>query len=258
MQCGLLVNYLLESIIKKENKGIGKSSIIGTKLKKRLKTNFKAASSPEKKNQNGEEIGEGSIKPIESSAPLKTEEIENIYNQEKEDFLKTKITINKTDLETAAEMAENSNKAAIDKIVNRSPGLIVHNIVNIDSQLDFEKNNWDTTFRLSNTLQERLDHILEQARKKVSSLSFPGEIIDEIPNDPLATEKSIETEDIYLDDSLRQLLSSENQLIFSQPSTDDRTDFEVNVSRDDFIVFKSPALTTVSIAKKDLKNLLEK
>ena len=155
-------------------------------------------------------------------------------------------------------MAENSNKAAIDKIVNRSPGLILHNIVNIDSQLDFEKNNWDTTFRLSNTLQERLDHILEQARKKVSSLSFPGEIIDEIPNDPLATEKSIETEDIYLDDSLRQLLSSENQLIFSQPSTDDRTDFEVNVSRDDFIVFKLPALTTVSIAKKDLKNLLEK
>ena len=103
-----------------------------------------------------------------------------------------------------------------------------------------------------------MDHILEQARKKVSSLSFPGEIIDEIPNDPLATEKSIETEDIYLDDSLRQLLSSENQLIFSRPSTDDRTDFEVNVSRDDFIVFKSPALTTVSIAKKDLKNLLEK
>ena len=101
-------------------------------------------------------------------------------------------------------MAENSNKAAIDEIGNPTPGLIVHDTVNVDSQLDFEKNDLDTTFRLSNTLQERLDNILEQARKKVSSLRFPGEVIDEIPNDPLATEKSIETEDIYLDDSLRQ------------------------------------------------------
>ena len=155
-------------------------------------------------------------------------------------------------------MAENSNKAAIDEIVNPTPGLIVHNTVNVDSQLDFEKNDLDTTFRLSNTLQERLDNILEQARKKVSSLTFPGEVIDEIPNDPLATEKSIETEDIYLDDSLRQLFSSENQLIFPQPSTDDRADFEVNVSGDDLVVFKSPALTTVRIAKKDLKDSLEK
>ena len=210
MQYGLLVNYLLESIIKKENKGIGKSSIIGTKLKKRLKTNFKAASSPEKKNQNGEEIGEGSIEPIESSTPLKTEEIENIYNQEKEDFLKTKITINKTDLETAVEMAEDSNEAAIDEIVNPTPGLIVHDTVNVDSQVDFEKNDLDATFRLSNTLQERMDNILDQARKKVSSHRLPGEVIGEIPNHPLTTEKSIETEDIYLDNSLRQLFISEN------------------------------------------------
>ena len=146
-----------------------KKKRLENKLKKRLETDFKAESSPEKKIQNGEEIGEGSIEPIESSTPLKTEEIENIYNQEKDDFLKTKITINKTDLETAAEMAENSNKAATDEIVNLTPGLIVHDAVNIDSQLDFEKNNLDTAFRLSNTLQERLHNILEQPRKKVNS-----------------------------------------------------------------------------------------
>ena len=34
-------------------------------------------------------------------------------------------------------MAENSNKAAIDEIVNPTPGLIVHNTLNVDSQLDF-------------------------------------------------------------------------------------------------------------------------
>ena len=42
---------------------------------------------------------------------------------------------------------------------------------------------------------------------------------------------------------------------FPQPSTDDRKDFEVKVGRDDLIVYKSP--TTVNIARKDFKNLLE-
>ena len=47
-------------------------------------------------------------------------------------------------------------------------------------------------------------------------------------------------------------------MLFTQPSTDDRKDFELNVSGDDLIVFKSPALTAVSIAKKDLKDSLDK
>ena len=83
-------------------------------------------------------------------------------------------------------------------------------------------------------------------------------MVDKIPNNLLSAEKSIETEDIYLDDSLKQLLNPENPLFFLQPSTDNRKDFEVTVSGDDLIVFKSPALTTVSIAKKDFKNSLEK
>ena len=108
--------------------------------------------------------------------------------------MKTVLTINNTDLETAVAMAENSNEAVIDEIINPVPGLIVDDAVHVDSQLDFEKNDLDTTFRLSNTLQERLDNILEQARKKVSSLKFPGKAIDEIPNDPLRAKKSIKTE----------------------------------------------------------------
>ena len=155
-------------------------------------------------------------------------------------------------------MVEDSNKAVINKIIDPTPGVVVDDTVNVNSQLDFEKNDLDTTFRLSNTLQERLDNILEQARKKVSSLQFPGQAVDEIPNDPLSAEKSIKTEDVYFDDSLRQILEPENLVFFLQPSTDDRRDFEVNVGRYDFIVFKLPALTTVSIAKRDLKDSLEK
>ena len=103
-----------------------------------------------------------------------------------------------------------------------------------------------------------MDNILEQARKKVSSLKFPGEAIDEIPNDPLSAEKSTKTEDNYFDDSLKQMVAPENLMFFPQPSTGDKRDFEVNVGGDELIVFKSLALTTVSVAKKDLKNALEK
>ena len=47
-------------------------------------------------------------------------------------------------------------------------------------------------------------------------------------------------------------------MYFPQLSIDDRRDFELNVSRDDLIVFKSPTLSFVSIAKKDLKDSLDK
>ena len=47
-------------------------------------------------------------------------------------------------------------------------------------------------------------------------------------------------------------------MYFLQQSTDDRTDFELNLSRDDLIVFKSPTLNFVSLAKKDLKDSLHK
>ena len=104
-----------------------------------------------------------------------------------------------------------------------------------------------------------MNDILEQARKKVTSLKFLGKPVGEIPNDPLSAETSnIKTEDIYLDDSLRQMFYPEDQIFFLQPSTDDRTDFEVNVSGGDLTVFKSPTLTTVSIAKKDSKSSLGK
>ena len=185
--------------------------------------------SPELKIQMGEE-GPEIIEPIETSTPLKTEEIEDIYNQEKEDFLRTALTVNKTDLETAVDMAEESNKALIDEIIDPVPGLIVHNTVNVDSQLDFEKNYLDTTFRLSNTLQERLDNILDETRKKISSVKFPGEAVVEILKIFILMIVS------------KKFLTPKINCFFHN----DRRDFEVNVGGDEFIVFKSPALTTVN------------
>ena len=189
-EIGLLVNDLLECFIKKENEQIDKSSTLGKQIRNKLDTDFKVELSLELKIQRGEEKIEPEINDTtESSTPLKTEQREEIYNQEKKDFLKAALTINKTDSETAVAMAENSNEAVVDEIINLGFGLIVDHTVHVDSQLDFEKNDVDTTFRLSNTLQERLDNISEQARKKISSLKFLREATDEIPNDPLSAKK---------------------------------------------------------------------
>ena len=49
-----------------------------------------------------------------------------------------------------------------------------------------------------------------------------------------------------------------DSIFFLHPSINDRENFELNVSGNDLIVFKSPVLTVVSIAKKDLKDALDK
>ena len=85
-----------------------------------------------------------------------------------------------------------------------------------------------------------------------------GEATDESPNNSLYHLIQIKTEDIYIDDSLRDMLYPGDPMFFPQPSTDDRKYFELNVRGDDLIVFKSPAFTVVSIAKKDLKDTLFK
>ena len=77
--------------------------------------------------------------------------------------------------------------------------------MNVDTQFSFWSD-LDTSFALSNTLKARQDDILEDARKKVSSLKFPGEAIEDIPSDPLYPLSKIKTEDIYVNDSLRDLL----------------------------------------------------
>ena len=227
----LLINDLLEQFVRKENAEVEKASAISKEVKNQLKTNLQLNLFPEMKIQKGEEgeETETELKPIEFLTPLKKEEIEEIYNE-----------------------------ALIDEIINATPGLVVDDALNVDTQHDFQNSDLDTSFTLSNTLQEKLDGILEKARNKVSSLKFPGQATVDIRNDSLYPHSQIKTEDIYIGDSLRDMLYPGDQMYFPQPSTDDRRDFELNVSGDDLIVFKSPTLNFVSIAKKDLKDSLDK
>ena len=171
-------------------------------------------------------------KLIEFSTPIKIEEINEIYNRQKEDYLRTALKLNETDLEVAAEVADPENEALYEEIINPTPSLVVDDDdLNVNTQVDFQNSDLDTSFRLSDTLQDRIDNILENAREKVSSLKFLSEPTENIPNDPLYHLSRIETEDIYIDDSLRDMLYPGDPIYFPQPSTDDRKDFELNLTQ---------------------------
>ena len=65
-------------------------------------------------------------KPVEFSTPLKIEEINEIYDREKTDYLKIAMKLNQTDLESASEVADSENETLIQEIINPTPGLVVN------------------------------------------------------------------------------------------------------------------------------------
>ena len=199
-----------------------------------------------------EEIHKASVISSEASTPLK--KLEEFYETEKENYLKTALKIYETDLKTATDAADADSEALFQEIVNPAPGYIIDDKVNIDTQFDFQNSDLDTGFKLSNTLQNKIDDILNQARVKVSNLKFPQKAIVDIPYDVSYSDSKIVAENILLDHSLRDMLYPNEPIYFPQPSTDDRKDFELNVSGDDLIIFKSPTLNYVGVDKKEFED----
>ena len=193
-------------------------------------------------------------KPVEFSTPLKIEEINKFYDRQKSEFLKTQLKINQINLESTAEVADSENEMLFDEIIDPTPDQIVDDDININTQFDCQNSELDTSFRFNDSLKARLDEILQDAREKISSAKYPPEPVEDIPNDPLS---QITTEDIYIDDSLTGILNQEkNKLDFPQPSTDDRKDFEINIPDHEMIICKLLSLTFTTIAKSELKTLL--
>ena len=154
----LLVKDLLEQFVIKENAEIEKCSVISEQIRNKVKTDFKDLS-PEMKIQREEEEEE----IIEKQLSF-------------QHYLRTALKLNETDLEVAAVVADAENKTLYEKIINPTPGLVVgDDDKNVDTQFDFQNSDLDTSYRLSDTLQEKIDDILENAREKVTSLKFPGE-----------------------------------------------------------------------------------
>ena len=142
--------------------------------------------------------------------------------------------------------------------MNPTPGYVIENKVNVDTQFDFQNSDLDTSFKLSYTLQNKLYDFLEKAGLRVSNLQFPGEATVEIPNDTSYSDSKIATEDIYIDESLKDMLYPGNLIYFRQSSPDDRKDFELNVSGDDLIIFKSLTLNFVGVAKEEFRDFFDK
>ena len=84
---------------------------------------------------------------------------------------------------------------------------------------------------------------MHEAREKINSIAFPSPATEEIPNNTYPPSEII-TEDIYFDDSLKNLAKP---IYFLQPSSDDRRDFEIDIGENEMILFKSPSLTIESI-----------
>ena len=168
------------------------------------------------------------------------------------------MKLNAIDLESAIEVADSENETLIQEIVNPTPGLTVDDDVIVDTQFSFANSDLDTSFTLSDSLKARLDDILDNAWDKISSVNFPSDPIEKIPNDTLYPHSQTKTEDIYIDESLRDLLYPGDPIYCPQPSTDDRKDFEINIPENEMTVFKSPSLTFTSIEKKELRTILNK
>ena len=121
------------------------------KINNKLKKNFQSVLSAEMKIQKWEEDKEIETKPkpIDASTPLKR--LEKFHETEKETFLKTALTINQTDLETTTDAADADNEALFEEIINPTPGYVIDDKVNVNTQFDFQNSDLDTSFKLSNT-----------------------------------------------------------------------------------------------------------
>ena len=165
---GNLFLDILESLAKIDQQLFNDSKILSENLKEELnKTEYELDLPPELEIHEDlakyRKEGKKPLlppKPFSSSTPLKTKEINKIYDVEKEDYLQTAITINKTDLDAAVENAEESNKEVINDIIVPTPGLIVDDTSNLDKQFEYNSNDLERTFDLSKQVQERLDNLL--------------------------------------------------------------------------------------------------
>ena len=195
--------------------------------------------------------------PCFTSTPLKSEkEINKTYNDSKEEYLKTAITIDNTDLDAAIENADNKNKKIVSDIIDPTPGLFVDDKLNLENQFEYTSNDIDKNLNLSRVLQDCLDNILLLMKEKQPPIEkIIQKPIEIILNNPFLNyekiDEEIETKDIYIDDSY-----TDNYSKVPPVSTDDRKDFKIEINGGDLIAFKSPSLATVDVSKTQLKELL--
>ena len=92
---------------------------------------------------------------------LSENQIKETYDNAKEDYLKTAIKINKTDLDAAVENADEKNEKIISDVIDPTPGLFVNDQLNLEDHFKYKSNVIERSFNVAKQLQQRLDNILE-------------------------------------------------------------------------------------------------
>ena len=155
---GELVLGILEQLAKIELNLVNDAIKLGELLKSKLnETEYDLQLAPEMEIQNNikkYQKGDKKLPPQVTSTPIKsTEQINRDRDEDLENYLKTAITINKTDLDAAIEAAKESKKQVIDEMINPIPGLIVDDKFNTSSDIARFNDN-ETNFSLANDIQK--------------------------------------------------------------------------------------------------------
>ena len=137
----------------------------------------------------------------------------------------------------AVENAEERNKEIFNDMIDPTPGLILDDTLNLDKQFEYNSNDLERTFDLSNQVQERLGNLLSLMKENTHpsiDMWITEKPTEELLDNPLSSEKNdIKTEDIYTDDNYL-----DNIQFFHKPSTDDRKDFEIKVGGGNLLVYR--------------------
>ena len=133
-------------------------------------------------------------------------EIDNLRQQLNEEFLRTAITISKTELDTANKRANEKNKELIKSIVDSIPKLLTETKIKPENKNIH--NNIKKNYVLPPTIRNRLDDIIDENKK----IKFQPPPKENIPN--------IHTEDIYIDDDFTSLTKPETKTDIGKPNFD--------------------------------------
>ena len=140
---------------------------------------------------------------------LSEKQIKETYDNAKEDYLKTAIKINKTDLDVAFENADEKNEKIISDVIDPTPGLFVNDQLNLEDHFKYKSNVIERSFNVAKQLQQRLDILETMIKNNWSPIEdLMQRPIEHITNNPLNNGKTndiIKTEDIYIDDSLKDI-----------------------------------------------------
>ena len=174
-------------------------------------------------------------------------------NKISKQYFETAITLNQTNTDTAIENAEESNKETILEMIDPTPGQVVIDTFNPNYQ-HLQSLQDDFTFKLPNQIQQKLTDILSEVTEKTKKINtITPKPTEKIPNDPLSY-KNIEAEVLYFED--HYFKPTKAKFTFTPLSPNHRKHFEVNVSGDELIVFRSLILKTANISRKELKKSL--